>query len=537
MSCTKMMNLYLTSLLFLLDVTLCQESCRPMEVKYTIAGFIDKNVSVMFHLNETCGQDVVFRNTSMTFCRIKPSDKSIVGNYCTRFKNGSTLFLTKFNKLGEHVIQLLLENDSNVINPANVTFSISEPSKKQDKNIGIPSAPNLQDTTTSISDSKEPSSLVHIIETTSDSASTERPNNEYTITVVLTVSLVVVVIVITISLWCCWRRKRQKISRTPGCEDKDSANKDQRDNLINKSKESEDLSSLPPSPSGAFTDWQTSKGQLTFLDEDQKQAPPTEVLSTPREKRDFQQTPQHSIQSVMELLKNLPQSPELSDGPLKSINKQITKLTYRSGADGSVEIKFKTNICPDKDQEKEDVSLGQHKMQQESPNNEDKEQAGLAACKTCIVDMELKSSIDVQEEQTATDVHRGFVDPDIKVIQHEDSMNLKQSGELEEPATQEDRLVKPSSPPEVVSPDSDLSANTNNFSENPEETSKLLGKWSTVDQDSQSQTFETQADPEILLSHVTTTTKLSEDNTEQQESSPVSESASETGLLKVRTVQ
>lgn len=78
-------------------------------------------------------------------------------------------------------------------------------------------------------------------------------------------------------------------------------------------------------------------------------------------------------------------------------------------------------------------------------------------------------------------------------------MNLKQSGELKEPATQEDRLVKPSSPPDVGSPDSDLSANTNNFSENPEETSKLLGKWSTVDQDSQSQTFETQVDPEILL--------------------------------------
>lgn len=72
--------------------------------------------------------------------------------------------------------------------------------------------------------------------------------------------------------------------------------------------------------------------------------------------------------------------------------RQITKLTYRSGADGSVEIAFETNIsCPENVQEKEDVSLGQHKMQQEPPNNEDKEQAGLAACKTCIVDMELKS--------------------------------------------------------------------------------------------------------------------------------------------------
>lgn len=96
-----------------------------MEVKYTIAGFIDKNVSVMFHLNETCGQDVIFRNTSMTFCRIKPSDMPKAGNYCTRFENGSTLFSTKFNKQGEHVIQLLLEDNSNVINPTNVTFNIS----------------------------------------------------------------------------------------------------------------------------------------------------------------------------------------------------------------------------------------------------------------------------------------------------------------------------------------------------------------------------------------------------------------------------
>lgn len=71
--------------------------------------------------------------------------------------------------------------------------------------------------------------------------------------------------------------------------------------------------------------------------------------------------------------------------------RQITKLTYRSGADGSVEFALETNIsCPDKDQEK-DVSLGQHKMQQESPSDEDKEQASLNACKTCIVEMELKS--------------------------------------------------------------------------------------------------------------------------------------------------
>lgn len=497
----------------------------------TVRSKENSNVSIHFYLNKTKCKvipdyvyiDVIKEiNGSLSdecIIRLEAGTCILVGSSpsCQCTSTNNMLFLKRVNKSDEGVYIWKWRALGTTKKERRITLLVSGPDD------GL-TTDQLNSATTRFSTTKD--TLTTHMNTTKETTSFQA----LYIAIPVVVSLVVAAIVIT--LWCCWRRKRQKISRTPGSEDKDSANKDQRDNLINKSKESEDLSSLPPSPSRAFTDWQTSKGQLTFLHEDQKQAPCAEVLSTPREKRDPQQTPQHSFQNVMELLKNFPQS----DSP--SINKQITKLTYRSGADGSVEIAFETNLsCPDKDQEKEDVSLGQHKMQQESPSDEDKEQAGLNACKTCIVEMELKSSIDVQEEQTATDIHRGFVDPNIKVIQHEDSMNLKQSGELKEPATQEDRLVKPSSPPEVVSPDSDLSANTSNFSEKPEETSTLLGKWSAVDQDSQSQTFETQVDPEILLSHLTTTTKLSEDNMEQQECSPVNDSASETGLLKVRTVQ
>lgn len=95
-----------------------------MEERY-INGFIGNNVSVMFHLNETCGQEVIISSNGAPFCRIRPPDKPIVGKNCNRSGNGWILFSTKFDKQGEHVFQWGLEKDGTVIYHTNVTFNIS----------------------------------------------------------------------------------------------------------------------------------------------------------------------------------------------------------------------------------------------------------------------------------------------------------------------------------------------------------------------------------------------------------------------------
>ncbi|XP_025101397.1 uncharacterized protein LOC112568349 isoform X2 [Pomacea canaliculata] len=253
---------------------------------------------------------------------------------------------------------------------------------------------------------------------------------------VLLIIIIIVIVIIAVTQYRRRKKRHRNNSRTPGHDDNDIPNTDQREELIDQRQECGSDNKLQSITSMATISCEPYSGRLTACEEQQQQTPLVNTNEISSKSLTRESTHADIITAVTTLC--------------SSVVKQntATRISCQLDADGSIKLVYETGL-PGVNPEQEPVSVGQLQTQSASPCKilaVHQEQTSLSPDTTWSVDNEQseeKTSIAVQEEITSI-VHMRNLDPHTYEYPLEEDSSLEQTCKLKMLSMSDDNsLTKP----------------------------------------------------------------------------------------------